>query len=737
MHIRDNIIRHKTLFRFISTILLVAVGIFVFYGWSVLQRSQEQIAAQFEQNYTNTAAELNAAFVDQLPVMFSTARLFQREKNVNRAWLESQFYNFILLIDGLAEYRKAVWIADEVYLILQDASYVLSSQYKYETDYFFSRYGDAGGPFEAVLRNAVYDEPVSELTILSGFPYGVDRFYIAVPFSNDQAMVLFSLTEESIRRYFMGVANENDLGFMIYDEAGSLLFSSARINAGLLADQRFATFLDSKINAETLQIGDTNYIAAQSHAYKYRLKFVVIQQQPLINQSLDRFYAYLLQITVVFFVLLIVFISIAVYINFLPIARLVKGLNRQKKPVSEIDAICNVLSDYELETEQMQDTMKDYIVRRLIEGHTVADDVLADLGLQPNDSFFVLAVAGLLLPAEQCKHMGQQLQESVSLRLFITTLSYESYAIVLCAASQAAEQSPLQGKRHLLAGEILEKAAGLTDCATALRAGVGMVVGRTEDIHRSYLGALTAIESDSTDSIILYEENMDLGFGDLESDYNKIMMKLFKHMQQGDRVYAQLTLRELFDYVQLNAPSLLVQRYFCYDIINTYLKHVQKNNFEINSEVSEAILHGDSPQNLYLSLQKSVDDYCAWATQQQEKQQQDSARQIADYVDERFTDPALSLDMIADHFSISIYMVSRILKDYWHCGYKEYLTEKRIRFGKQLLEKNALSITDIATAAGFNDAMHFSRTFRANTGISPVQYRKIMAANLDSPHESS
>jgi two-component system response regulator YesN len=204
-------------------------------------------------------------------------------------------------------------------------------------------------------------------------------------------------------------------------------------------------------------------------------------------------------------------------------------------------------------------------------------------------------------------------------------------------------------------------------------------------------------------------------------------------MQQGDRVYSQLTLRELFDYVQLNAPSLLVQKYFCYDIINTYMKHVQKSNFEINSEVSEAILHGDSPQNLYQSMQKSVDEYCAWIALQQEKQQQDSAKQIADYVDERYTDPALSLDMIADHFSISIYMVSRILKEYWNCGYKEYLTEKRIRFGKQLLEKDSLNISDIAAATGFNDAMHFSRTFRANTGISPIQYRKIMASNIKRP----
>ena len=145
----------------------------------------------------------------------------------------------------------------------------------------------------------------------------------------------------------------------------------------------------------------------------------------------------------------------------------------------------------------------------------------------------------------------------------------------------------------------------------------------------------------------------------------------------------------------------------------------------MSNEISEAIFHGDDPQSLYQSMLKSINEFCVWILHQQENQQHDYVKQIADYVDANFSTPELSLDMIAEKFNLSIYMVSRMLKEYWNIGYKEYLTIKRIRYSKQLLEESSMNIADIAAASGFSDAMHFSRAFRANTGISPTQYRKI------------
>ncbi len=54
----------------------------------------------------------------------------------------------------------------------------------------------------------------------------------------------------------------------------------------------------------------------------------------------------------------------------------------------------------------------------------------------------------------------------------------------------------------------------------------------------------------------------------------------------------------------------------------------------------------------------------------------------------------------------------------------EYLNRYRISRAKVLLEQGALSITDVAMAAGFSDSSYFSRVFRQETGVSPRVYQQ-------------
>lgn len=733
MRIKDFFVRHQTLLRFVVTVALVAIVLFVFYGWSVFRHSQAQISQQHEQSYARVVAQLNAGFNDQLPVMISAAQLFQRQNNTTPQWLESQFYNFILTIDELNACLQSVWIADDLFLVLRDTPYVLSSRYKYESDFFLRRYSGGNEDFEALLRAALYDQPIDQMTILPGFPYGVDTLYIAVPYTNAQGVMLFALTEESMQRYFLGVADDTGIGFALLDEHDQVMLASSSIRADVLVDRGFAGFLASTASTNVLHIAGEDYILAQSHSPKYGLGFVVVHGQSVLSRSLGGFYRYLRQITVVMVLLLAAMISFTVYMNFRPITRLVKRFGKPKDPAGEIDTLYRTFTDYSVEAQQMQDTMRANILRRLIEGHVVSADALAELGLHSGDGYCVLAIAGITLSAEQCKQLAHRATQGSVWQVYVTTLPYESYIILLCALAQPPKTDTQQDHRLPLASVVQISAASLAAGSAAQgsapppRVGIGAAVQGAEDIHRSYLGALTAIESQSAENIVLYEDRA-LEFGDLECDYTKRMLKLFEHLRQGEKTRSELALREVFDYVLLHASSTLVQKYFCYDIINSYLKYAQKHNLEMSSQIHEAILHGDTPQMLYQSMLKSIAQVCERLSRRQESQRINAIKEVADYVEANFTDPALSLESIAGRFGLSIYVVSRMLKEYWNCGYKEYLTAKRIKYGMQLLEKGDQPIADIALAAGFNDVLHFSRTFRANTGMSPTKYRQIMVA---------
>lgn len=56
----------------------------------------------------------------------------------------------------------------------------------------------------------------------------------------------------------------------------------------------------------------------------------------------------------------------------------------------------------------------------------------------------------------------------------------------------------------------------------------------------------------------------------------------------------------------------------------------------------------------------------------------------------------------------------------------EYLTKLRLTYAKQLLlQETYISVVDVAEKCGFNDSFYFSKTFKQNFGVSPLNYRKI------------
>lgn len=55
----------------------------------------------------------------------------------------------------------------------------------------------------------------------------------------------------------------------------------------------------------------------------------------------------------------------------------------------------------------------------------------------------------------------------------------------------------------------------------------------------------------------------------------------------------------------------------------------------------------------------------------------------------------------------------------------EYLIKLRLSYAKQLLlQETYISVVDVAEKCGFNDSFYFSKIFKQNYGVSPLNYRK-------------
>lgn len=93
-----------------------------------------------------------------------------------------------------------------------------------------------------------------------------------------------------------------------------------------------------------------------------------------------------------------------------------------------------------------------------------------------------------------------------------------------------------------------------------------------------------------------------------------------------------------------------------------------------------------------------------------------------DFIDKRLDQPVRIADA-ADHASVSIDTLGRLVSDVFQVTPKQLLMKKRIDKACQLLDETTMSITDIASACGYSDHSAFTRQFRAATLTTPASYR--------------
>lgn len=109
--------------------------------------------------------------------------------------------------------------------------------------------------------------------------------------------------------------------------------------------------------------------------------------------------------------------------------------------------------------------------------------------------------------------------------------------------------------------------------------------------------------------------------------------------------------------------------------------------------------------------------------------------EILDYIDNHYMEN-LSLQTLADTFSLSKEHLSRTFKTYMDTTFKKYLTSIRVHHAYQALVDTDLSILRIALDNGFSDARAFSSAFYTYYGETPLKYRKSIK-NPDISHIKS
>ncbi|MES2277080.1 MAG: helix-turn-helix domain-containing protein [Bacteroidota bacterium] len=100
--------------------------------------------------------------------------------------------------------------------------------------------------------------------------------------------------------------------------------------------------------------------------------------------------------------------------------------------------------------------------------------------------------------------------------------------------------------------------------------------------------------------------------------------------------------------------------------------------------------------------------------------------------DALYLNPALNLNMLAQHTAIPQKTISAVLNQYQRKSFNEFVNEYRVTAFKQKVcadEVKHLTIAGIAAECGFNSQATFQRIFKQFTGLSPTEF-KVQAAKI-------
>ncbi len=92
-------------------------------------------------------------------------------------------------------------------------------------------------------------------------------------------------------------------------------------------------------------------------------------------------------------------------------------------------------------------------------------------------------------------------------------------------------------------------------------------------------------------------------------------------------------------------------------------------------------------------------------------------------IDANLVSGDVSTSFLADRMCTSVSTLNRRLKNMSGLTATTYIRNRRILMAKRLLETTDHTVSEIEVQCGFNTSGHFSRVFKAETGITPLDYR--------------
>lgn len=231
----------------------------------------------------------------------------------------------------------------------------------------------------------------------------------------------------------------------------------------------------------------------------------------------------------------------------------------------------------------------------------------------------------------------------------------------------------------------------------------------TEGARVEYRNIVWCVSSAVTVSRYYYpneiEQRLEFAFRNRDAEEIERVLALVERENSVNRALAPDAVRLLYMNMKLTI----------YNIMSRYCPELdEQQRWDIANSIDESPVLAkffSDIQRVYRELLEKYKD-------------EESGREILEYMDKAALDADFDRQVFARHFYISQEYVSRFFKENTGYGFTKYMMKVRMEKACELLADPRYNIEKIAGESGYSNVLSFRRAFKNYTGMTPSDYRR-------------
>lgn len=680
-------IRSRVFKRYVLSYLSVVLAVCMALGLALVRVASGQLRQAETEVYQARLAQTADYIERQLSTMEDIRLDVKTRLPFQPFYLNRQKTNEFELLDAFSRYAGfSPWI-EEYYLWYQDDGKVFGTRSTYSECIFFQR----------VMKGLSAEQMTEALPEAGKMLFQVpetrpDTLMIALPFYFGTARIptgrctlIFLVKLAQLRQTIWQMTGQPfDSGFALEYEGQTVL---------------------STLTAERT-------LSGQGTKEKAR---VVIEEPSIAGlERLGSFERLMIWIVVLAVLLGTAIAVYAAWRSYQPIRKLYAKYGGSQKPSNELQTLEELLSNslkrnsfsqkqIEEQMEQLdlqQSWLKQQLVMMLITGNDspVVKELIQKMGFEMSHAHFALCFlylqgdegdrTGLVrsiedFSDEECTLYAAELQEN---REYIVLMNF-----------QEEEQCR----------ELLEL---LSDSLESRNLSVRVQWSRTCSQLNEIASA--AIETLNTPPVALAVDNA-------EAEEEDALEQMAALTESGSTSQALALLETMIAQTENRYPSYLMRIYMLNRLVQQMMTLASREGVTLPPKSP-----GQDPDSVRETLEQLVRALCRKGAQRSSAEKPEGGKTAA-YVREHCLDGDISLSSTAEALGISTKQVSRLLRMEVDMTFKEYLLHLRMSAAQDFLREEGLSIAETAGRVGYFNISHFIKCFKAYTGMTPGEWKKL------------